>query len=629
LRGRRASGYAAAAILWLSVLGLALLGPARDALLPSLVLYSASFLALLELCRGDLLDDPRVLLGGALLLRLTVLPTLSDLSDDMYRYVWDGWLTASGVNPFRFVPSDLALLRFQGSDLFQALNSPDYHTIYPPLSQLVFFLGGVAYRSAGWPAAAYAVKATFFALEATGVVFLYGAVRALGIRPRLLALYALNPLVLVTLTASGHSESGLVLGLGLFAYAVARRRPAWSWIGLVLAAASKGVPLLMAPLLFRRQWSDMGARRTLAASLPAVALGTALWLPFYFPGLLSALASSADLYVRLFEFNAGPYFLLEWLVSLVTGSDPGKVIGPLLQVIFLASAVVLWLRWPLRTAEDLFRGCLALLGLFLVCATTVHPWYVTWGLVFVPLTSFLRWPWIWASWAAFPTYLAYVGAPQAAVATLFWGGVAALLMVEGEAALRDRLLRLAGWRKARQVAGYVRGNRVLDLGAGEGYVAQNLGEGGRRLILADIGPFFRVPLPGIVYDGLRLPLADASVDTVLLSLALHHAGDPDLVFREALRVARARVVITESTYVWAWERRVLEIADRWANRTRGMATATAGAEKPAFRTVTAWEAAFRRQGGRVVRSRRLNRLGHRHHLFVVEKDFVVQNDRER
>jgi SAM-dependent methyltransferase len=122
-----------------------------------------------------------------------------------------------------------------------------------------------------------------------------------------------------------------------------------------------------------------------------------------------------------------------------------------------------------------------------------------------------------------------------------------------------------------------------------------------------------------VYDGSRVPLRDGAVDTVLLSLALHHAENPDRVLAEALRVARKRVLVTESTYRWGWERNALEVADRWANRGRGMEGNEAGGGATLhFRTVGSWLGAFSEAGAEVLESRRLNRVGHRHHLFVLQ-----------
>jgi SAM-dependent methyltransferase len=561
-------------------------------------------------------------------LRLTLFPTLPGLSDDLFRYLWDGWLLVSGVSPYRFVPSDPALAAFQGDLLFSLLNSPVFRSVYPPLSQFVFAPAGWVYAQWGWPAGAYALKGGFLALEVTGVILLYRAVRALGLRPRLLALYAWNPLVLLVVAGSGHSEGGLVFGMGLLAVGVVSARPGTAWVGLALAVLSKGIPILLAPLLLRHQLARHGSRTALLATLPGLALGAVLVLPFLGGGMVEAGLESSELYVRLFEFNAGLYFLAKEFGLFLTGGDWSKVLGPAFRLLFLGGALWIWLRRPVADAVGWASAALLVFGVYLATATTVHPWYLVWGLVLLPFTSLTRGAWLWASWAAFPTYLTYAGVRHGPLAGLFWGGVAAALLLEARSPLRDLVLPLAGRRKARQVQEAVRGPLILDLGAGEGYVGIALQEAARegsgqgpphrRVFAADLTPSFRVAVPGVVCAGEALPFRDGGVDTVLLSLVLHHCRDPDRVLAEALRVARRRVVITESTFEWEWERRLLEKADRWVNRGRGGGVMDEDPESLRFRTPAEWERATLRAGGRVVESRRLNRVGHRHHLLVAE-----------
>jgi SAM-dependent methyltransferase len=604
-------------------------GPDRGSLVPALGAYTVAFLALVHLwcLHGEVLDDPRVVLAGAVVLRLTLFPALPDLSDDLFRYLWDGWLLVSGVSPYGFVPSDPALAPFQGDPLYARLNSPDFRSVYPPLSQIVFAPAGWIYAQWGWPAGAYAVKGGFLVLEMTGVILLLRAIQAMGLRPRLLVLYAWNPLVLVVLAGSGHSEGGLVLGMGLLALGVASSRPRAAWMGLALAVLSKGIPIFLAPLLFRHHLARHGPRTALLAPLPGIVLGAALTLPFLGGGIVEAGLLSSELYVRLFEFNAGLYFLAKEAGFVLTGEDWSKVLGPAFRLAFLGGALWVWLRTPVGNGAGWASAALLIFGLYLATATTVHPWYLIWGLVLVPFTSLTRGAWLWGSWAAFPTYLTYLGVSHGALTGVFWGGVAVALLFEARSPLRDLLLPLAGRRKARQVDDVIRGPLVLDLGAGEGYVAAALEEaergrsGGpsspRKLIAADVAPTFRVGTARLVCRGEALPLRDGAVDTVLLSLVLHHCADPDRVLTEALRVGR-RVIITESTFEWEWEQRLLEKVDRWVNRGRGEGVMDRDPEPLRFRTPKAWEEATLRAGGRVVESRRLNRLGHRHHLLVAE-----------
>jgi SAM-dependent methyltransferase len=600
---------------------LALTGLRLDALVPAAVLHSAmlALVVLLVFRHGEILDRGWVLLGGAVLLRLLFLPTLPDLSVDPFRYLWDGWLTADGVNPYRYTPSDPSLVDRQHTLLFREMNSRDFFSIYPPLSQWLFLPGGVAWGILGRPGAFFVLKGTIVAAELTGILLLFRALAAMGRRPRFLALYAWNPLVLVAVAGVGHSEGGLVPALGILALGLARARPRLAWTGLGLAVISKGVPLLLAPLLYRHHLRSGGhgaaVRAAFVGLLPAVLLSA----PFLFVGLPQRMLASADLYVRLFEFNAGLFALLAALVRPMASGDPAALVGPALRWAFLAGAMWIGIRHPVGEAVHVLRAALLVFGLYLVTATTVHPWYLLWGLPLLAFTGRHRAAWLWASGAAFLTYFAYVGVPEGLLAALFWGGALLLVLREDAPRLRPLLLSLAGRRKARGIRPHLRGSTILDLGAGEGYVGHRLRATGRRVILADVDPFFRVPLPGFAFDGTRLPLPDRSVDTVVLSLVLHHAEDPDALLREALRVAEDRVVITESVYRHEWERRLLVRADRAVNRGRGDGAMARGEDPLAFDRVEGWEERIRAAGGSVLVSRRLNRIGHRHHLIVAAR----------
>jgi len=619
-------------LLLAAAIGLAGTGLSLDQLRPALLLYTAwtGLLLALVFRGGGLLDHPGVLLVGALVLRLLFLPVLPDLSDDPFRYVWDGWLLATGVNPYLHAPSDPSLVGRQGEILFQGMNSRDFFSVYPPLSQWLFLPAGWMYERVGWDAAYLTLKASVTAVEILGLLALWRGMIARGIRLRLLALYAWNPLVVVAVAGVGHSEGGLILGVGLLVLGILSARPTLAWLGLGLAVMSKVIPLLLAPLLLRHHLQRQGTASTVRAmalgSLPALVLT----LPFLTSGLPLRALDSAALYLTLFEFNAGIHQVFRWALNGIPMLN-GAWAGPLLAGLFLALALGVWRRARVEHPGRLLQSFLLLLGLYLVTATTVHPWYLLWGLPFLPLVDRWRLPWLWAGWAAFPTYLVYVGFPALHLSLLFWGGVFLLLLrEEWPTVIRPFLLEVAGRRKARQVAPYVEGPRMLDLGAGEGFVGarlQAMGAGGARrgnrtkkdrVFLADVEPNFQVALPGFRFDGDRLPLRDNSVDTVLLSLVLHHAARPDLLLREALRVARSRVVITESTYLWRWERDLLERADRWVNRGRGGEGARWDAAPLHFDTARGWERRVEEAGGRVLVSRRLNRIGHRHHLLVVE-----------
>ena len=99
---------------------------------------------------------------------------------------------------------------------------------------------------------------------------------------------------------------------------------------------------------------------------------------------------------------------------------------------------------------------------------------------------------------------------------------------------------VAGW--------FQRGDRVLNLGVGEGYITRHLQTLGCRVTPVDVRDTSRFPeITPILYDGLHLPFAASSFEVCLLSTVLHHTPQPELVINEAMRVAQ-RLIIIEDIY---------------------------------------------------------------------------------
>jgi SAM-dependent methyltransferase len=183
----------------------------------------------------------------------------------------------------------------------------------------------------------------------------------------------------------------------------------------------------------------------------------------------------------------------------------------------------------------------------------------------------------------------------------------------------ERVLRRYAVREAADVLPFVVGPRVLDLGAGEGWVTSELARRGFSTYGADVGPFVRAAVSYVVYDGERLPFEGAAFDTTLLLLTLHHCARPEAVLDEALRVTRARLVVTESVYRNRLDRWWLDVLDGRFNRFRH------GGRMPAplhFRRDEDWRALFASRGARLIDAiwlgGRVERLIHHPRLFALD-----------
>ena len=562
-----------ALVLAVGLLGVAWMGPTRAMVGWALLPWTGAFLGLITLHRSGAcwLNRSLVLLAGSLGLRLLFLATDQDLSDDLYRYVWDGWLRLQGIRPYRWPPEDPALADFHGDILFQEMNSSSWISIYPPLSQLVFLASGWLHARDGWPTSALGIRIGFTTLEFLGVLALHRALRVVGARPALLILYAWNPLVLLAVAGSGHSEGGLVLGLGVLLLGVARGQPYLAWMGWILAVLAKGIPLLLAPLLFRTLTERAGLRQTLVGMLPAGIFGLSLSAFFLGAADIPRILTSVRLYTDVFSFNGALHPLFRALGWRFLGLETGPFLARLFVLTTVTAALLIALLRPWARANPtrgFATGALGLMALYLILTPTVHPWYLLWGLPLLPLAApSVAGPWLWMSWAGLSTYLFYAGFEGAPLAVFFWAGALvvalATLHVQREQVLAP-LRQVAGRRKAGWIRPWVSGARVLDVGGGEGHVLRALGPPSGWVIDPESVQ------PGHVRAlGEALPFKDGSVDTVVLSFVLHHAQDPRSVLIEALRVSRQRVVILESVPRSPLERRFLEGVDRWVNAHRG------------------------------------------------------------
>lgn len=329
-------------------------------------------------------SDLAVVWGVGVVLRLTLLPRAPVLSDDVYRYLWDGWVQLHGINPYRYPPADAALAALHTS-WHGLVNHPEVPTIYPPAAQYAFLF--VALLGATVPVA----KLTWILFDLGTGWLLCRIARRSGREPLpTLVLYLWCPLLVVETAWSGHLESLGLFWMMLFlviigpgepggdgseappspASGVGPLRAAAAGLALALASLTKFAPTAALPPLARR----LGLRFAVAACL-ALVVG---YLPYLEAG--PALFTGLSTYVQHWRFNEGAFVLLEWVLP--AGRAPRWAAGALvLGVVVLATLR----RWSPE------RSLFWILGAGVVLSPTVHPWYVLWLLPFAALRKSRAW----------------------------------------------------------------------------------------------------------------------------------------------------------------------------------------------------------------------------------------------
>ncbi len=340
------------------------------------VLYAAAVAVVMRISPGPRQRTLAVVLLLAAVMRVATLLPPPLLSTDAYRYAWDGRVQAAGVNPYLYLPaaSELLPLRDAGAGpaaIYPNINRADYApTIYPPIAQATFAIAALV-----WPGV-WGIKAAMLAFDVlaggAGLLLL----RAVGLPPARLLIYAWNPLVAWEFAGGAHIDAAAVGLSALAILAAVRCRPALAGAALGLAVLCKLLPAALFPALWRRRdlRAPLACGAVIAAGYGCYALGGwgAGWRVL---GFLPGYASEEGL-------DGGGVFLLR-LAALI-GPLPHWA-GPAYAALGLAGLLALALavaRRPLpagqaERATHICRDALWLGTAAMAVLSPHYPWYLT------------------------------------------------------------------------------------------------------------------------------------------------------------------------------------------------------------------------------------------------------------
>ncbi|MGB3589300.1 MAG: polyprenol phosphomannose-dependent alpha 1,6 mannosyltransferase MptB [Tunicatimonas sp.] len=335
--------------------------------------------------------------------RLILLPAQPNLSDDIYRFVWDGRLLQQDVNPFAYLPSELINGKADSlgidvdPELYTALNSPDYYTIYPPISQAVFTLAVKLFPNS-LIGSTWVIRATLLLAELGTLWLLFQFANRYHIPQQRVLWYALNPLAILEMTGNLHFEALMIFFLLGSIYLLEKQKWIISAILFALAVCAKLLPLIFLPLYFRR----LGWKKALLFYAVTGGATLLLFLPLLSSELIAGLQGSIGLYFQKFEFNASLYYIVREIGYYQKGYNIIQTAGSQLA----ATAFLLIMLYTLLERKKYIIGALGWVWLiYLLFALTVHPWYVLPLLAFTVLTPY-RYAVVWTYFIFF-TYAGY------------------------------------------------------------------------------------------------------------------------------------------------------------------------------------------------------------------------------
>ncbi|MFQ6104314.1 MAG: glycosyltransferase [Candidatus Glassbacteria bacterium] len=269
-------------------------------------------------------------------------------SDDLARYVWEGRILLDGHNPYSIPPKDPRLFGYR-DDVYSVINHKEMPAIYPPFALYLF--AGLSKITASL--AGFRLFMLLFELAAIAVMFQW--IMALKVPRERIIIYALNPLVIVSIAGHGHLDSIQIFLLILGLYLNATGHKNLGMVSVTFAGLTKFLALFALPFLV--------TKRTVKFLPVCLLIIIINYLPFFFLEEPFSLGN-LGVYVGKLEYYSLTFAPLRWIFG-IQGAH-------LTTAIVLSVALIgLWLT---RSRPE--QGIAPFLLLVTLMNTTIHFWYL-------------------------------------------------------------------------------------------------------------------------------------------------------------------------------------------------------------------------------------------------------------
>ena len=306
--------------------------------------------------------------------------------DDYFRFLWDGYQLIHGVSPYASAPAaNLARTDLPEAwlDVLAQINHPEVPTIYGPFLQAIF-----AFAVSVGGAQPIGLQLMFCGVD----LALIAVLLRVGLAPRWVMMYVVNPLVIKEICFSLHPDGVIAAALCFSVLTLARQRAAMSGFWTAAVVCTKP-PLAL--LVFALNASSAMHRK---AVLFAVLMAIAIYLPFILGGTDPLVGLKT--FAQHWRFNALGFSVFEWIAG-----GYARAVLAIFYVILGLGFAVLVAKYQIDTATALVLW----LALIVTFSPAVNPWY---WLPLLPLAVIARnsrgiglfTPWV----GSFALLLAYV-----------------------------------------------------------------------------------------------------------------------------------------------------------------------------------------------------------------------------
>lgn len=345
---------------------------------------------------------------SAFLLRIVLLFSIPNLSNDFYRFIWDGRMIWEGYNPYLSLPETWIATQphviSNAQELYTGMGSMNggNYTCYPPINQLCFLIPAI-FASNHILGSAIIMRLLIILADLGTLWFGQKILKKFNLSPSLIYLYILNPFIILELTGNLHFEGVMIFFLIGSLYFLFIRYWKCSALFLALSICVKAIPLLFLPIFFRQ----LSFKQFIMFCIMTLGITTLLFSPFISEALINNFMQSINLYFQNFEFNASIYYVIREIGYWNVGYNIIQTFGKITPFIIIGFVGIMALLKHNKNNQFYIHTFLFSISFYYFLSTTVHPWYIALPLILSVFTPHFKYPLVWSFMMIF-SYSAYI-----------------------------------------------------------------------------------------------------------------------------------------------------------------------------------------------------------------------------
>lgn len=346
--------------------------------------------------------------------RVIFIVAIPNLSQDFYRFLWDGRLLLQGLNPYLYTPDSFSVLNIsipQAQQLIAGMGelNASHYSNYPPINQLCFVIAALF---AGKSILGSVIVLRLLIIFADIGILYFGSkiLKQLKLPRKNIFWYFLNPFIIIELTGNLHFEGVMLFFFVWALYLLFKRKWFWTAVLIGLSISVKLLPLLFLPIFlkwFSNKEVSTALNFTSLVKFYSIIGVTILitFLPFLSLSFIQNFAATIGLWFQNFEFNASVYYVIRWIGFQIVGWNIIATVGKILPIVIILFILSIAVFKNNQMPQQLLTSMLFAVSIYFLLSTTIHPWYVATPLILAVFTNY-KFPIVW-SFLVFLSYSAY------------------------------------------------------------------------------------------------------------------------------------------------------------------------------------------------------------------------------